>query len=33
MIFAERKEKGEYNNLVGEIRLHDYEILFSKDLG
>ena len=25
-IFAERKEKGEYNNLVREMRLHDHKV-------
>ena len=27
-IFAERQEKGEYNNLVRETRLHDHEFFF-----
>ena len=27
-VFAERKEKGAYNNLVREIRLHDHEFFF-----
>ena len=27
-IFAQRKEKGEYNNLVREMRIHDHEFFF-----
>ena len=27
-IFAQRKEKGECNNLVQEMRIHDHEFLF-----